>query len=60
MYLLTPDFCCGALEGEIKFTAGVNGRWALNAPDARLLNHEGSVIGRHLQVLRGSSRMLVV
>ena len=25
----------------------VNGRWALTAPDARLLNQEGSVIGRH-------------
>lgn len=25
----------------------VNGRWALNAPDAKLLNQEGSVIGRH-------------
>jgi hypothetical protein len=25
----------------------VNGRWALEAPDAKLLNLEGSVIGRH-------------
>ncbi|WP_433985021.1 DUF3455 domain-containing protein [Tunturiibacter empetritectus] len=25
----------------------VNGRWALKAPDAKLLNQEGSVIGRH-------------
>jgi hypothetical protein len=25
----------------------VNGRWALTAPDANLLNQEGSVIGRH-------------
>ncbi|MCU1249946.1 MAG: hypothetical protein JWQ49_2975 [Edaphobacter sp.] len=25
----------------------VNGRWALTAPDAKLLNQEGSVIGRH-------------
>jgi Protein of unknown function (DUF3455) len=25
----------------------VNGRWALKAPDAELLNQEGSVIGRH-------------
>ena len=25
----------------------VNGRWALRAPDAKLLNQEGSVIGRH-------------
>jgi hypothetical protein len=25
----------------------VNGRWALKAPDAMLLNQEGSVIGRH-------------
>lgn len=25
----------------------VNGRWALEAPDAKLLNQEGSVIGRH-------------
>jgi hypothetical protein len=25
----------------------VNGHWALKAPDAKLLNHEGSVIGRH-------------
>jgi hypothetical protein len=25
----------------------VNGRWVLNAPDAKLLNEEGSVIGRH-------------
>ena len=24
-----------------------NGRWALTAPDAKLLNQEGSVIGRH-------------
>jgi hypothetical protein len=26
----------------------VDGRWALTAPDAKLLNQEGSVIGRHL------------
>jgi hypothetical protein len=25
----------------------VNGRWALTAPDAKLINQEGSVIGRH-------------
>jgi hypothetical protein len=25
----------------------VNGRWALTAPDAKLLNQQGSVIGRH-------------
>jgi hypothetical protein len=25
----------------------VNGNWALKAPDAKLLNQEGSVIGRH-------------
>jgi hypothetical protein len=25
----------------------VNGSWILKAPDAKLLNHEGSVIGRH-------------
>jgi hypothetical protein len=25
----------------------VNGRWVLQAPDAKLLNQEGSVIGRH-------------
>jgi hypothetical protein len=25
----------------------VNGNWALKAPDAKLLNEEGSVIGRH-------------
>ena len=25
----------------------VNGRWALTAPDAKLLNQDGSVIGRH-------------
>jgi hypothetical protein len=25
----------------------INGRWALKAPDAKLLNQEGSVIGRH-------------
>ena len=25
----------------------VNGHWELKAPDAKLLNHEGSVIGRH-------------
>ena len=25
----------------------VNGRWALEAPDAKLLNQDGSVIGRH-------------
>ena len=25
----------------------VNGRWALTAPDAKLLNEEGSAIGRH-------------
>ena len=25
----------------------VNGRWELKAPDAKLLNQEGSVIGRH-------------
>lgn len=25
----------------------VNGHWTLNAPDAKLLNQEGSVIGRH-------------
>src|ERR1700756_3708278 len=25
----------------------VNGRWTLKAPDAKLLNQEGSVIGRH-------------
>ena len=25
----------------------VNGRWVLKAPDAKLLNQEGSVIGRH-------------
>jgi hypothetical protein len=25
----------------------INGRWALTAPDAKLLNQEGSVIGRH-------------
>jgi hypothetical protein len=25
----------------------VNGRWALTAPDAKLLNQEGSVLGRH-------------
>ena len=25
----------------------LNGRWALEAPDAKLLNQEGSVIGRH-------------
>jgi hypothetical protein len=25
----------------------VNGSWVLNAPDAKLLNEEGSVIGRH-------------
>jgi hypothetical protein len=27
--------------------ACVNGNWALKAPDAKLLNEEGSVIGRH-------------
>jgi hypothetical protein len=26
---------------------GVNGSWVLKAPDAKLLNQEGSVIGRH-------------
>ena len=25
----------------------VNGRWTLKTPDAKLLNHEGAVIGRH-------------
>jgi hypothetical protein len=39
----TPIFCYGPLEVEIKF----KGHWALKAPDAKLLNHEGSAIGRH-------------
>jgi hypothetical protein len=35
------------LEVEIKVYGCVNGRWALKAPDAKLLNQEGSVIGQH-------------
>jgi Protein of unknown function (DUF3455) len=43
MCFLTPDVCCGPLDVEIKFTAAS----MVKAPDAKLLNQAGSVIGRH-------------
>src|SRR5580704_7828929 len=59
MYLLSPDFCYGPLEVEIRFTAAsmAVGHWRPRMPS--------SSIGRDpslddtLQVLRGSSMMVV-
>jgi len=36
-----------AIGSGVQVYGCVNGRWALKAPDAKLLNPQGSVIGRH-------------